>query len=306
MEKSDVIMIDELNPYVRKVGIQGKTEWKNSCRRIYDYEWMYCVKGNAWCKIGDKEYKLERGSLLLIKPNTPHNFWLDKKNLPKIIWVHFDFKYRKDVYKLENLVKKNYKIYFEEELPKKSYLRKEYKIEDRFFLPEIISMKNVNYVEQKFEEMLSEFRKHTVTWQLTAKASILLILEEVIKQINYEDNKKLKYNNEKLEEHIKEYIHKYYFRKITRKDIAKYLGYNEDYIGKVFKSRYGCSISTYVNNLRIEKAKEFLEKTDLSITEISELVGFNEVYYFSKKMKKITGYSPTEWKKMRKLNKLVK
>lgn len=50
--------------------------------------------------------------------------------------------------------------------------------------------------------------------------------------------------------------------------------------------------SQYVTNLRIEKATTLLQTTDMSLTEISEAVGFNDYFYFIKKFKKETGITP--------------
>ncbi|SHH78731.1 AraC family transcriptional regulator [Clostridium grantii] len=296
MKKTDTIMIDELNPYVRKVGVQGIAEWGNTYRKIYDHEWMYCIKGKAYYSANGVEHELTKGSLLLIKPNIPHGFWKDKENPAEIIWVHFDFKYRRDVHDLENLIKDNQNIYFNEELPEKNYLRQDYKIENRFFIPEIFKINKTSYVEDRFKDILKAFDQHHITWQLGAKANLLLIIKEVIYQMTEENNLNSKYNNENLIDYIKSYINQYYFRKITRKEISKYLGYNEDYIGKFFKNKEGISISQYLNDIRIEKAKELLDKTDFSVTNIAELIGFLDIYYFSKTMKNITGYSPNEWR----------
>ena len=53
----------------------------------------------------------------------------------------------------------------------------------------------------------------------------------------------------------------------------------------------------YVNELRIQKAKLFLEKEDTAISAIALQVGFSDINYFSRKFKAITGKTPTEYKK---------
>jgi YesN/AraC family two-component response regulator len=53
----------------------------------------------------------------------------------------------------------------------------------------------------------------------------------------------------------------------------------------------------YINSLRVEKAKELLTKTDMSIGEISETVGINDIQYFSRMFNEIEGISPLKYKK---------
>ena len=64
----------------------------------------------------------------------------------------------------------------------------------------------------------------------------------------------------------------------------------------IFKKEKQTTFTKYLVALRMEKAMELLKyKTD-KIIEISEQVGYNEVYYFSHSFKKYTGYSPKEYR----------
>ncbi|MGL6221188.1 MAG: helix-turn-helix domain-containing protein, partial [Lacrimispora sphenoides] len=64
---------------------------------------------------------------------------------------------------------------------------------------------------------------------------------------------------------------------------------------RVFKKYKGTSPIEYFTKLKIEKAKELMiQFPDLSLRKISESLGFNDVYYFSKVFKKITGIAPSE------------
>jgi YesN/AraC family two-component response regulator len=67
---------------------------------------------------------------------------------------------------------------------------------------------------------------------------------------------------------------------------------NFDYINRVFKETLGKTIFTYLNRLRIEKAKQFLSTQIYSLTDVAEKTGFHDVYYFSKVFKKYVGITP--------------
>lgn len=66
---------------------------------------------------------------------------------------------------------------------------------------------------------------------------------------------------------------------------------------KSFEAVYGTSPINYLSNLRIEKAKDMLKSDYVSISQISENVGYNSIYHFSKMFKAYTGLSPTEYAK---------
>ena len=59
--------------------------------------------------------------------------------------------------------------------------------------------------------------------------------------------------------------------------------------------RQGLTYTQYVTELRIGKARELLKTTDMSLSEISEAVGFNDYFYFIKKFKKETGVTPGKY-----------
>ena len=71
--------------------------------------------------------------------------------------------------------------------------------------------------------------------------------------------------------------------------------YNEKYFSFVFKKETGQNFTQYLNNLRVEKAKEDFKKDIKSINEVSANCGFSDPLYFSKVFKKITTLSPSEY-----------
>jgi two-component system, response regulator YesN len=83
--------------------------------------------------------------------------------------------------------------------------------------------------------------------------------------------------------------------------IAKDVLYmNENYLGKLFHKETNKKFSHYVAQVRMEKAKELIERDrDFKIYEITEQVGFeSNTQYFSQVFKKYTGYTPSEYKKL--------
>jgi len=72
---------------------------------------------------------------------------------------------------------------------------------------------------------------------------------------------------------------------------------NSAYLGKKFTKQTGVQFNTYLDNLRIEAAKDKLLNTDLKIYQISKLVGYANTDYFFMKFKKSTGLTPKEFQK---------
>ena len=95
---------------------------------------------------------------------------------------------------------------------------------------------------------------------------------------------------------VLEYINRNFVEEITLKHLSEVANLNATYLCKQFTKVYNISPIQYVNNLRIEKAKELMLYSDLSITEISAAVGFQSVHYFSRYFKKKENISPMEYK----------
>lgn len=75
---------------------------------------------------------------------------------------------------------------------------------------------------------------------------------------------------------------------------------NAEYLGKLFREKTGVRFSDYLMNRRIEQAKMMIRRSiDVKVSEIAEEVGFGgNAQYFSHVFKKVTGYTPSTFKKL--------
>ena len=96
---------------------------------------------------------------------------------------------------------------------------------------------------------------------------------------------------------IVEYINKNYNEDLNVTSIANQFFISPSYFAHLFKKKSGKSVIEYINEVRINRAKSFLEKEDTSIGSIALLVGFGDINYFSRKFKALVGMTPTEYKK---------
>lgn len=96
---------------------------------------------------------------------------------------------------------------------------------------------------------------------------------------------------------IAEYLNKNYDRKISLDNIAKQVNMNKSYLCRMFKKETGQNLMSYLNNIRMEKAGEFLKQADASVKEAAAAVGVGDPFYFCKIFIKHHGISPTDYKK---------
>ncbi|MDA3733254.1 AraC family transcriptional regulator [Niameybacter massiliensis] len=96
-----------------------------------------------------------------------------------------------------------------------------------------------------------------------------------------------------------DYMRSYYMEDISLDNISKNMYLSPVYISKIFKEETGTSPINYLIQIRLEKAKEILEKHDMPINLVAKSVGYDDAYYFSKLFKKYYGSAPSAYIKQK-------
>ena len=120
-----------------------------------------------------------------------------------------------------------------------------------------------------------------------------------IKDISYEflinlliDIEKYKKNNDFILDNSINFLEKYYYKDLSLTEVANVCNMSDSYFSRKFKEKFNINFSTYLLNIRLEKAKELLKEKNLNIENISEMVGFKDSSYFSKSFKQKYGMAP--------------
>lgn len=94
---------------------------------------------------------------------------------------------------------------------------------------------------------------------------------------------------------VREYINNNYNKNFTVEQLSRMTGFSVSYFRSLFKRATGMTTVEYHNYVRIAKAKDLLLSHSCNVTETASAVGFNDIYYFSRLFKKITGKSPSDY-----------
>lgn len=96
---------------------------------------------------------------------------------------------------------------------------------------------------------------------------------------------------------VKKYIEGHVNERLTLGHVANKMGISQGYLSSIFKKQSGSNFSDYVSEIKIEKSKEYIATHQYMIYEVSDKLGFDNAYYFSKVFKKVTGMTPREYEK---------
>lgn len=98
---------------------------------------------------------------------------------------------------------------------------------------------------------------------------------------------------------IKTLLHEQYDRNFDLEQMSEQVGMSAHYVSRLFKQVTGSTITDQLIEIRIEKAKQFLaDYPHMKNYEIAQSIGYNDPVYFQKLFKKITGYTPKEYKEL--------
>lgn len=122
---------------------------------------------------------------------------------------------------------------------------------------------------------------------------VLSLINEIFIEIASQSDRAHFFIVDKVTTYIKENYH----QQISLATVAESLHLNYYYLSTVFNNHAKESFTDYVNKIRIQKAKELLQNSHLSIAEVSEAIGYTDQSYFGKVFKKFTGTTPSTYRK---------
>ncbi len=104
-------------------------------------------------------------------------------------------------------------------------------------------------------------------------------------------------SNQDIVEQVYAHICKNYDSPLKINELANQFGISRSRLFTRFKERYGKTPKQFILIVKIDKAKQMLDETADSVSEIAQKIGFGDYFTFEKAFKKATGLSPTEWRK---------
>jgi len=193
----------------------------------------------------------------------------------------------KALWKLQSLWRKVGKVCPREQLKNLTFL-----LLNEFF---VISEKHHVHIEKllSYNELYAMVSKATSADFLYSflKNFTFLIAKEI--QVGY------KSSAQQISESAIDYIHSNYMETISLADVAKESMVSEKYLCKVLKMETGKTFKEIQNDIRIKEAVKLMENSNLKTYEVAEAVGLNDARYFGQLFKKVTGFTPREFKNRR-------
>lgn len=224
----------------------------------------YCLSGKGTFTVSGKTYDVSAGDVFLIPPNVVVKYRQDSADPWSYVWYEF-------------CGKATYKLLERAGLSEKRPV----------YRPQTEGLSSLLLAPFDTLESAAE--------DLECTAHLYLFLSKLIAERNC-NNESGNVKHKVILNDIIEYIENNFCNSLLTLDtISKSFHLNKSYLTRLFRAGTNVTVSHYILMLRINKACELLNNSDLSIKTIAYSVGFNDALYFSKKFKETMGFSPTEF-----------
>ena len=121
-------------------------------------------------------------------------------------------------------------------------------------------------------------------------------LQNMLREILECSSDRISHSGKYIDEAI-QYMNEHYSDECTLINVAAEVGLNPEYFSRLFKNETGCNFNNYLTGIRIKAAKQLLMDKELRIGDIAEMVGYQNIAYFSKIFKKYEGITPFEYRR---------
>ncbi len=241
-------------------------DWHSVPHTHNHMELFYIVGGKGQFLIQDQLYPVNANNLVIVNPNIPHTeVSLNSQPLEYIVLG------------IEGI-----------ELAGSEHSNGNFSLLDHFESVEISGC---------LRNILREMEQKSTGYEDVCQAYMeILIIRLMRNTILYSTAKPHQASSNRQCAAVKRYIDLHFKEALTLELLAEEAHMNKFYLSHTFKQEYGISPINYMITRRIEESKYLLAETDLSMSQIAQLLGFSSSSYFSQVFRRTQGASPMEYR----------
>lgn len=257
------------------------------------YELIVVTDGPVFLQVDNEQLTLLTGECLLLSPWQEHQGWKNCEPESGFIWVQFTIEPSLIFHdQIEDLTRKIMFVHSEQ-----NDLRTSSAQDTPIFIPQRLKTARRYELMLLFEQLVAAIEEPRGYFRLRVNIlfwSILEILAYELIQIHHLDPSIS--GSFKIYRNVINFLEVTYMTEVSKQVLEPIINRKYEYICNVFKKHSGLTISEYVLQLRIQRAKVLLNKSNKNVMQIAQEVGFHDSYYFSRQFKKITGFTPSQFR----------
>lgn len=233
-----------------------------------DYQILYIASGKAHFYFQGVEKIVPAGNMVLYRPKEEQRYYYYGADQTEVYWVHFTGSNVKNILRKYGIADDVHVIHTGTSL--------EYK---RLFL---LMIQELKLCKEDYEELLVDYLHE-----------LLIMIHRLI--LTKPKGKSLFLSNE-MDDAVR-YFHENYNKPVSIEEYAAAHNMSVSWFIRNFKEYTNTTPAQYILSLRMSNARTLLETTPYNISEISDIIGYENPLYFSRIFKKHCGMSPSEFRK---------
>lgn len=230
------------------------------------WELTYVDKGCLHTNVDDSIYILNQGDLMFYSPFQFHTQYTLNNESCSYLTVNFNMEF--DKFKL---------------------------LCDKVFTLDRISYNTINFLTKELS--LNDTYSNDLSLCYLKQLIINLLRTRSLSSYNKPTTHMQQYYENNLLNEVLTFINNNVYNKICIETICSNFCISPTTLHSLFRKNMDSTVKNYVNNLKLNKSKELIKNSSYNFSEISEVLGFSSIHYFSKKFKSHFGISPTEYSK---------
>lgn len=253
--------------YLQEIGtLQAKKAHTSRRSDLDSFLLLMVTAGKGELQYDGQSYRMEEGDCAFISCETPYSHTTSDENLWSLSWIHFNGNTLFAVY--EKYLSRGGRPVFHP-----ADFAQFLELHDRIF-------------------RMADSSDYIKDMRINSGLSELLVL--LMAESWNPDSAK---NRGKSLTALKAYLDEHYTEKISLDKLSEMFFINKFYMTRIFKEQYGTSINTYLQQLKITKAKQMLRFTDESVETIGIKCGIGEANYFSRLFRQVEGITPSAYRR---------
>ena len=265
------------------------TEKTETHLHTHDFiEIAYVASGEGVHQIADQSYTVSKGDIFVINYDIAHQFRsYSDLSLPRLVVYNCIFRPEFVDYSLINC--KDFS-----EITHHFLFNSLFPEEERGACDIKIIGEDCLEIEDLYMKMYREYTLKTKGYIEMLRAYVITLLVTIFRlySVNKEAKSKINMQRKEIIENAITYMQQNYNKDLKIENISMKSFLSRNYFCKLFKECTGMTAIEYIQKLRIRKACDLLKKTDKTVLEIAEQVGYNDIKFFNEVFKRYVGKTP--------------
>ncbi|ALE05695.1 hypothetical protein AL755_09740 [Arthrobacter sp. ERGS1:01] len=214
---------------------------------------LVCTGGSGWCTVGGIEHTVRAGQAVVIPPETPHSYWSKLDDPWTLWWMHLDGSELPDL------------------LPAASPAPVHTPAEQ---------VRAVTLIEEIVEQMGCDESQASLFAAAAAAWHFLAVISTSADSAGTPDG---------VVDRAREYLQSHLAERTSVTELATLARLSTSHFAALFRKQVGTSVLQYQTQLRMARARELLDTTELPVARIAAEVGYPDAFYFSRQFRRVHG-----------------